>query len=210
MPVDLTSPSLDPTSVLIDSVMSRTFLIATLASPASDEVTFSILAAMWSTRLSRRSSVIELVSISLSTLVAMSVSCARRQLVNVLQDVFQDRQDRPDVGHEIAHAGRLAHVLDLVAVLELRLLLLLAVGAATDRRARIDLQVVLAEQRRRLLRHHGVRPELDPRLHVDGDLRLRGLGIELALVDLADRDAGGLHARLLEQARGVLEQRPDR
>ena len=45
-PVDLTSPSLEPTRVLIDSVISRTFLIATLASPASAEVTPSMLAAM--------------------------------------------------------------------------------------------------------------------------------------------------------------------
>src|SRR6185312_11993610 len=33
--------------------------------------------------------------------------------------------------------------------------------------------------------------------------------IELALVDLAHGDAGGLHARLLEQPRGVAEQRVD-
>ena len=103
---------------------------------------------------------------------------------------------------------RLDHVLDLLAVLEQVVASDDLAGQRIGRlgRAGIDLEVVLAEQRRRLLEHRRVRPQLHVRLHADGDARQRAL--EAAVGDLADVEAGDLHARLVDQAGGVVEQRP--
>ena len=73
-----------------------------------------------------------------------------RQPAHVDQDLAHHRYQRADVGHDLTDANRLDDVLQLVAVDQLAHRL----GAAVDlllRRTGIDLQVVLAQQRRRLL-----------------------------------------------------------
>ena len=72
-PVPATSPWVVPMSDLIDSVISRTFLIEVLTSSASALVTLSTLAAMWSTRASSLSSTSALLSMSSLMFSAMLV-----------------------------------------------------------------------------------------------------------------------------------------
>ena len=172
LPVAATCPCVVPTSVLIDSVISRTFLIDSLTSPASAVVTPSTLAAMWSTRfeqaLERDRSC---VSISLLTLSAMSVMVPEVSLRTSSRMSCRIGSSVPTSSMMSPMRGRLADVLDLVAVLEHAHLRRFSPFTTRERRARIDLQVVLAEQRGRLLGDHGVLVERDARLHADGDLR---------------------------------------
>ena len=99
-------------------------------------------------------------------------------------------------------------VRDLIAVLEQVVLDHLAghrirpLGGAG-----IDLEIELAEQRRRLLEHRRVRPQLRLGLDANGDARERAL--EAAIDDLPDVEAGDLHARFFDEPGGVVEDAPD-
>jgi hypothetical protein len=130
-----------------------------------------------------------------------------RQPLHVAQDVAHNRQRLIDLIEDVAGGHRLDDVDDLIAALE---------GTVLDqlprqrigrlRRAGIDLQEVLAEQRAGLLVDDGVRPQLDIGPHAQADPRVGAL--QPALGNLADDQAGDLHPRLVNEAGGVAKQRP--
>src|SRR5581483_5378803 len=132
-----------------------------------------------------------------------------RQLLHVEQDLAQHRQRLVHLHQDVGDRHRLDDVLDLIAVLQLAVLDDLP-GQRIRRlgRAGIDLEIELAEQRRRLLEDGGVGVELDVRLEADGHARERA--VEPPVADLADVEAGDLHARFVDEPGGVAEQRPHR
>ena len=133
---------------------------------------------------------------------------SRCQPFHVFEDGFEHGKDRAHRIHDGPHLGRLRDHLDLVALLERGDLDFLAV-LHDKGRAWIDIEVVLAEERRRPLPDHRVRVEVNPGIDAQVDLRLARFLVEDAILDLAYAQASGKHARLIVDAEGIGEQGVD-
>ena len=138
------------------------------------------------------------------------------QAAHVLGQILHRQEHRVDVGQALIDAaqqrvgrGRLDDVDDLIARLQ--------AGRGTERArlgggalgaAGIDLEVVIAEQGRRLLEDDRARPHRD--VGADLEAHLGVAAVDLEAGDLADRQARDHDLAADRHARGVAEPRPQR